>query len=248
MADATKGLTANIGNGLDPNYSVNCSYVVNTVELRARGYNVVAKPLPDRYKGNGRTSREIQEDWLKADGTPPAFSFSKGGQRAIEAEVKDWPDGGRGVVIIQWKGGGAHVFNVEYKGGKVRYYEGQVESADAAAYFANRKPGSYMGLLRLDDLQPTDKLSDNVYPATSPEAARIGKLAAARRDEIAAAKASAQARIDAMRKAKLDAIPLADRIAEQERRLEKYARFFGKDDPGYPELEASVRRNIEQLK
>jgi len=148
----------------DPAYGVNCTHVAQTVELRARGYDVQATRLPDRFyngiEGKGRNAREVLDSLYR---TPDGGSAGarlvhvKGGKRGVDAIVQEWPEGARGQVVVSWKaseGGGGHIFNVEKRGGKAVYIEGQTskdiaEKADASGYFPRAE---HRWVARTDDL------------------------------------------------------------------------------------------------
>lgn len=198
-ADAAKPRTVNPGYGDSAGrYDVNCTYVVSAVEMRARGLDVIARPLPG--KRAGRSLVEISSEWTAPEGGARQFSPIRGGQVSLERQIQEsWPDGARGIIHIDWKGGAAHVFNVERRDGKVLYHEGQIPDVDAAGYFADRHPGRPMWILRTDDLDMTDALADVVYPGDGPAAARIVEAVANREAAAAAAEVARKAEIDRQR-------------------------------------------------
>jgi hypothetical protein len=148
--------------GSDPAYGVNCVHVVNTWELRARGYDVSASRLPKHLMAqNGRGSQEALDRWRLSDGTAHGRDISS---RYVGAQIKrlaeDLPEGGRAWVRVQWDakyGGGGHIFSVEKIGGKLRWIDAQPgRTINIDEYIFKAKPGPAFGFARVDDLFPTD--------------------------------------------------------------------------------------------
>lgn len=152
-----------------PGYDINCVHVVATHELRRRGYDVTATPLPEPLRPNrGRDHFEAIRRWRTPDGKlrEPKF-FSAAG--AVAKELESWPDGARGWVRIGWAkkyGGGGHIFNVEKINGEVRYLDAQNSRAmlDFKRDYASRATrGPYaFDVTRVDDLTPTDDVLEFV--------------------------------------------------------------------------------------
>lgn len=154
----------------DMAYGVNCTHVAQTVELRARGYDVQATRLPDRFftgiEGKGRNAREVLDAmWQEPGGGSAgarlkriAKSYDRSMRETMDFWVEQWPEGARGQIVVSWKeseGGGGHIFNVEKRGGKAVYIEGQnsknvAENADAARHFDRSE---HHWLARTDDLE-----------------------------------------------------------------------------------------------
>lgn len=178
-ADATT--LANVGEKIDRNYRTNCHYVVNAMELRARGYSVTARPT---LKLEGRTTPQIAHDWRTASGETRPFSYPgrTGSSRAsvaklVAGETADWPVGARGYVTGAWKGRnrGAHIFNVEKTADGLVFHEGQIftrTSEEAARYLADMKPQS-VGILRVDDLEPAETILQGIQPLEIEDLKRI---------------------------------------------------------------------------
>lgn len=119
-----------------PDYSQNCSSVVQAYELQRRGLDVQAGPK------TGVSLAAIGETWggtfqvvTPRDGDPRTF---------IESRFKE--PGARGIVYNVWKTGGAHVFNVENVGGQVRFVDGQPtpHRTDVSYYFSGSTTIAYM--------------------------------------------------------------------------------------------------------
>ncbi|GAA2708641.1 toxin glutamine deamidase domain-containing protein [Micromonospora olivasterospora] len=137
-----------------PDYSANCTHCVQTYELRRRGIDVEATPLPKPYHPyGGRPLADIENTWGR--------KFTSGGQGDIEKAFENFGPGSRGVVAIQWKNGGGHVFNVENVGGKVRFVDGQNAGREVSSYFGQGHGTSYV---RLDDIPMPGGLTQFTRP------------------------------------------------------------------------------------
>jgi hypothetical protein len=159
---------------IDRNYLTNCHYVVGAVEMRARGYDVVARPT---VASLGRFERQIEDDW-EGD---RKFSYlresrlqaeSKSSQQAgkykgfsvidwIDDETSEMPVGARGYVTGAWaRGGGGHIWNWEKTATGIVYHEGQIRdhgSDRARANVLSLKRES-AAIMRVDDLTPAPGL------------------------------------------------------------------------------------------
>lgn len=158
----------NPGYRIGPDYKNNCHQVVSAAELRARGYDVVARPT---VASLGRYDEEIARDWRDADGNVREFTYLDPDGRgriasAVNAMAEEWPEGARGFVLGSWsKGGGGHVYNVVKRDGKLVPVEAQIMREDgvelAGNYFSEMKR-STIGVLRVDDLVPHRNVLDAV--------------------------------------------------------------------------------------
>lgn len=129
-------------------YNNNCTNVATAYELRRRGYDVTAAPIPG---GRGIPSSEyVAARWLDPDGKPLQMKPHAGPVDAHNT-IDSYPDGARGYVEVQWKAGGAHVYNWEKQDGVVHYVEGQnPRKPDASGHMARaRKNG--IRTVRLDN-------------------------------------------------------------------------------------------------
>lgn len=161
----------NPGLALSADYANNCSYVVNAVELRARGFDVVASPVSVAM---GRSAPAIARDWRTITGEIREFTRladydAKRPAQALKAATADWPEGARGFVAgVYARVNSAHIMNVEkLPGGTLRIIEGQVAADDAAAAaktFRSFSP-STIQVLRVDDLIPAQSLERSVQLA-----------------------------------------------------------------------------------
>ena len=167
----------NPGNAIGEAYKVNCTNAVTALELRARGYDVIAQARPELH---GRSASEMFSAWREPGGGIRSATWVKN-KTGLEAEVLSWPEGGRGFVNVEWTGRRtAHVFTVENRGGTVVFHEPQVPgktSADAADFYGKISPGR-LWATRTDDLQPTDKILEFIHPRTAELEADLVKKAA----------------------------------------------------------------------
>lgn len=173
--EAAKTRAANPGTGTS--YKNNCHYVVNSMEMRARGYDVVAAPT---YKATGRFTKSIAKDWIDpATGTHRKFEFAvpraSAGEKTVRDAVAracdDWPPNSRGFISGDWThGGGGHIFSV-YKDstGVLKFVDGQVGRVDASNYLDQLKK---VEVLRVDDLEP---VADRVRLSVENEVEKVSK-------------------------------------------------------------------------
>lgn len=146
-------------------YAVNCVHVVNTYELRARGYDVTASPLPMQFS-NGRSAQEALDRWVDASGKPSRLMGSYTAQDMLD-EVKTLPEGGRGWIRVTWANGGGHIFSVERINGQIAFIDAQNGTAklDIFKYIALSQGAGNdyaWGFARIDDLIPTDQVMEFV--------------------------------------------------------------------------------------
>lgn len=149
---------ANPGTGTP--YRYNCHFCVESMEMRARGFDVVAQPT---YKTTGRYDVSIAKDWVQKDGRPAGFVGMADGVtlEKIEKTFAGWPPGARGFIAGDWKNGGGHIFNF-YKdeNGKLHLIDGQVARKDASSYLARMKN---VRVMRIDDKEPVvDRLKTSM--------------------------------------------------------------------------------------
>lgn len=171
--------TKNGKNAFDA-YSINCTRTSAAIEMRARGYAVTAgpkpKPVHDNYDGN------IVSMWKDPNtGLPRAFTRYSGDKTrsaydaAIADTMKNNPPGSRFFVIGVWKGGhSSHIWNAEIGAdGVFRNYEGQTIS-DPNDYWKGLSPTHDVEILRVDDLEPTDKLVKDNFRYTNTKQVNDG--------------------------------------------------------------------------
>lgn len=170
---------------LSVDYQHNCSYVVNAVELRARGYDVIASPVS---AGLGRTNRAIALDWRTVDGGVPEFTTISQFSRTMKAyalmeATKDWPVGARGFVSGNYaRGNSGHIMNFERTAAGVRIVEGQTAvttPGEAAATFRRFTIDS-IRIMRTDNLVPEPGLARAVQAPTAGADAVLVRVERAR--------------------------------------------------------------------
>lgn len=156
---------ANPGYGTDPQFGVNCVHVANTVELRRRGYDVVATPLPRAMGTSGRDSGEVLRRWVTPDGA--LRTYEKVTKLRLPKVAAAWGPGARGHVIVRWSRGGGHIYNVEVgRDGVPVFYDAQNGTVLADGDYLDR--ASQVFVARVDDLEPSDLLLDLVSPRGAP--------------------------------------------------------------------------------
>jgi hypothetical protein len=146
ILDAASG--ANPRFSQDESYQNNCQRCVQTYEMRRRGYNVIAKPLPV----SGNTIVWGSECFVQpGEDAYHAFSMNRTAV-SVKKEIAASPEGARFTVYALWKKtyGGAHVFIAEKNGGTVRYLDPQNGKTDVESYFSDGVDGEF-GIFRLDD-------------------------------------------------------------------------------------------------
>lgn len=156
----------NPGYGSTPRFGINCVHVVNTYELRRRGYDVTATPLPQALGNAGRNSQEALNRWRDPEGkTRQLETVTK---RQLVKTVEAWPVGARGWVTIRWGrdyGGGGHIFAVEVTTNGVRWVEAQKGTVleNVNSYLGKAKTGKdALRVVRVDDLTPEDRVLEFV--------------------------------------------------------------------------------------
>ncbi|MEV1131385.1 polymorphic toxin type 15 domain-containing protein [Agromyces sp. NPDC049794] len=169
----------------------NCHHVVNALELRFRGYDVIAAPTiqglftdPEtgatRLHGEGRIPTQIAADWVQTDGSRRDFEdlgveVDGSAMTALATLTESWPIGGRGFIGGFWKTGGGHVYTVVKEADGIRFYDGQVAKTDVSSYLDNmlyndaKQPWATIKVLRVDDLVPTSEVLKTSRPHTAAE-------------------------------------------------------------------------------
>jgi len=142
----------------DPAYSMNCTHCIQAYELRRRGLDVEAAPLPQQFQPNmnwpgGRLPGTVEQVWGR--------NLTKGSHADIVQAFEQAGPGSRGFVATRWNQGGGHVFSVENVDGNVRFVDAQTGSTDVAHYFTQGHSTSYM---RLDDLPTPGSIGAFVTP------------------------------------------------------------------------------------
>ena len=149
---------------VNPNYATgekrwtkNCQRAVPAYEMRRRGYDVTAKPLPDNYK---------TDPLAAAGGCFEAFENAEvirvplgNGQKQIEEQMAQWGDGARAMIRIRHMSGQGHVFCCEQVEGKTVYIDPQRGMRDVSDLLTNASGGSTM-FARVDHLKPSELISE----------------------------------------------------------------------------------------
>ena len=147
---------------VNPNYSTrlykwinNCQRCVSTYEMRKRGYDVTAKPLP------GKLEDDYLAQWFESawEGADRKWCLSGSGKKQVEALMTQWGDGARAVVGVGFDSTSGHVFFAIQEGGKTKYVDPQNPAADCAEYFKVALKGR-THVTRLDNLEPSAKIVD----------------------------------------------------------------------------------------
>lgn len=171
-------------------YDNNCSLCVNSLEMRVRGYDVIAKPIGG---GFGRYREQTALDWVDKDGNVRGFTAleslnAKTTVTRLREYSKDLPVGARGFISGQYKKGGGHIFNWEMTENGLVFHEGQVASIQSGvlskAYdgTAGSTPlqmqPSTLAMLRVDDLQPSNQMIRQSIDERTPD--RLSEIEAER--------------------------------------------------------------------
>lgn len=150
-------------------FTMNCHQVVHAIEMRARGYDVVAQ---ETVHGLGRTDAAIAADWIDPEiDAPRLFTHNARNGRTpalkfLAHETATWPVGARGYFAGQWKSGGGHIFSIEKTDRGIVAVDGQGQGRNAPGYFTQMRPGS-VSILRVDDLEPAESILTRVMPPPS---------------------------------------------------------------------------------
>lgn len=176
-----------------PKYDVNCVHVVQAQELRRRGFDVEATPLPKQYGRGGRVvSESLVPAWRERTTGYSRNETYAANEVSFRAHLATLPPGARGAVAVTWKGkNSGHIWNwevVEEEGkAVVKWIEaqkGHLLQDDAASYFQR---GERIRYIRMDDLEPTNaakefiQVRDEEYLAK--EEKRLAREAAKREAE-----------------------------------------------------------------
>lgn len=152
---------ADILSQTNPNYDkgekfqVNCQRCVPAYEMRRRGYNVTAKPLPcndDIY----------QYEYLSMWDNPQEIKCSGSGLKDIKQYMKSWGDGSRAEVSIDFKGlDYSHLIVAEQRAGKTIFVDPQNNEILDDSFFKTVESNK-TSICRLDNLKPNRAIFDCV--------------------------------------------------------------------------------------
>lgn len=151
-------------------YDKNCSHVVAAQELRRRGFDVQATSIGTKQS---RNLDDAFERWADPEtGEPPKWlSYKSATDADMLDATKDWPEGGRGFVAVGFRMGGGHVFNVEKAREGLRFIDAQ--SGREIKFMDFGQLSNQSVVMRVDNLDPTDKLREFVEPAGSGPKPRV---------------------------------------------------------------------------
>ena len=147
--------------GTEGDFTTNCQRSAVAYELRRRGYDVIALPSyasDDLGKGGKWLGSFRQAKSINVGDASP-----KKTQDNIEAKMKEWGNGARGIVRIP-----GHVFNVENIKGKTWYIDAQ----DGTVYKSKNVFSEMLGqtsnikLVRTDNLRLSYRAKKAVTPMT----------------------------------------------------------------------------------
>jgi GNAT superfamily N-acetyltransferase len=171
--------------GTGTEFRNNCHFVAPSMELRARGFDIVARQT---FKATGRIDRSIENDWLDPlTGKPrrfrnmlqPPAKDARGmnigpvekkehyRRQFDQIKIADWPPNSRGFAVVEWDGGSAHIFNMyRDEHGEFKFVDGQVNKQEVSNYFSKVKS---VQIMRVDDLEPVaERLSKVATPELEP--------------------------------------------------------------------------------
>lgn len=138
-------------------FAINCVHAVQAEEMRRRGFDVVATPLPrEMWAQNGRSAQEaLTKSWR-----PPRM-FTDTNAVGVQNIASRWPVGARGWVVVNWKTGGSHIFTVENtKDGPV-WLDPQRGAVINLDDYTGRAQ-NLLKIIRVDDLEPANSVTEFV--------------------------------------------------------------------------------------
>lgn len=140
-------------------YKINCQRVVMAAELRARGFDAMARAKVSEKMGVD----EIYEQWIDPVTKKSGASLQRytGSMTSAIDSMSNYEDGARFFVITAWKAGGAHIFNAQKVRGTVEFIEAQLlghtKEAVKKQYLRNSERGT-VRFLRVDTLVPNTRV------------------------------------------------------------------------------------------
>jgi hypothetical protein len=153
-------------------YQINCTFCTATLEMRRRGFDVEALPIPERmalgdwekmFKGakfsdhyyspkkyKQMTTAFDDEELAELGYTPAGYASE------VSSKIAEWGEGARGTVYVGLAGyDRAHVFSVEIRGGKEKYIDPQNPGQNVERLLRKALAVRY---LRTDNLEPSDEI------------------------------------------------------------------------------------------
>ena len=152
--------TVNPNYGKGKEWSKNCQRCIYAYEMQRRGYNVEA--LPRILKGDDNAAanwNHIMENqvWENVGRTRHA------NKNQMLDKMAEYGDGARAAVYVKWKGRkSAHVFIAEQQGNGTVFLDPQTHKYIDISSYLDRVEPSKTQICRLDNLQPTELISECV--------------------------------------------------------------------------------------
>jgi hypothetical protein len=147
----------------NPMYNANCARVVQAIELRARGWNVKALPVPGGNLDADLNALEsnIAAQWANAMGSSNGFSYPVDPKQA-KTQMQNHPDGSR-FIVSGWNDdtGTGHVWNAELgfdKRGWPTLYEVDGQIGEGRVSHLDSGDWDEVTWIRVDDKAPRDSL------------------------------------------------------------------------------------------
>lgn len=138
---------------LKESYQVNCQRCVPTYEMRRRGYDVTAKPLPNK-------NDKYQIDYLSMWDNPVEIHCKNNGLNDIKEHMKKWGDGARAEISVDYKCFKyGHVFVAEQRSGQIVFIDPQTDEILDESIFNDFKDNC-TSICRLDQLKPNSNIFD----------------------------------------------------------------------------------------
>lgn len=132
--------------------TMNCPSTSVAYELRRRGYDVIARTMP-----NGKPIHQIYRAFgVKFDNMIGGF-----GTDWVRWELnlsRDLPDGARGFISVIWTRGGGHIFNWEKRDGKIWYIDAQSGKEWGDGYPYVHKTSGGVNIARVDDIPDNEDM------------------------------------------------------------------------------------------
>jgi len=148
----------------NPKYNANCARVVQAMELRARGYDVRALPVPggNLLADENASEYNIAAQWRNAFGSATdAFSYPVEAKQAL-TQMRAQPDGSR-FIVSGWDEDtqSGHVWNAEVRydeRGWPTLYEVDGQTGEGRVSYLDSGDWDEVAWLRVDDKVPQDSL------------------------------------------------------------------------------------------
>ena len=154
---------------LEWEWSMNCTYCTAAYDLRQRGYDVEAGIMA--YPDAGETTEEIMSwyegaelrgclDVLNDQDVPMDEWTVDNAIKAVEEEMKTYPEGARGHLCVSWTNGGGHDVVWEVQNGEVVIRDCQNNETYKLEDYAGRI--NYLEYFRCDNLEINENILKTV--------------------------------------------------------------------------------------